>query len=213
MSTYQPHSVGGCPVKLKVLVRLDEVIVTADLDGAIAQTRHSNGDATSTHVDRNGWSLQRDQLPWIDIEASVHSRVTRLLSRNIERSSTVILCLASLHYTVCITKQNNTQPMYINHHHTHAKHHSIPDHGLYMYHTTSSSNISIPLHTTPHQPITHMHHSTQHNLPHHSTRCTTPLCTASHCPTRHPCMQRCRALNHMCIHRTTPYYATPLHTT
>ena len=94
LQRYQSHPIGGSTVKLEILVCLNEVIVTANLDGAVAETGDCHSDTTATRVDGDGWSCDGDQLPRGDLEVNVHDRVRWLLEYISERSINIIILMA-----------------------------------------------------------------------------------------------------------------------
>lgn len=76
--SHQTHPIRSSPIERQVLVGLDEVVVTSDLDRSIAGTRHAQTHCASALVDRDRTALGHDELSRSDVNFRVGFRVQSL---------------------------------------------------------------------------------------------------------------------------------------
>ena len=84
-STHQSHPVRRCSIELQVFVGFHEVIVTSDLDGAIAGARHVKPNRATTFVDCDWSRFTHDNFARRDVDTRVSAGIQRFRLNSLQK--------------------------------------------------------------------------------------------------------------------------------
>ena len=84
-SNHQSHPVRRSSIELQVFVGFHEVVVTSDLDGAIASARHVKPDRAPTFVDCDWSRFTHDNFARRDVDTRVSAGIQRFRLNSLQK--------------------------------------------------------------------------------------------------------------------------------